>query len=189
MVDYQLQSSIVDEDESTLYINERYAEDNLKLAKQKENIVSGMGFSALPTMFGDCQESNLVTNITDDFRADQLLSVSEDYQMPAVSVSHRQGELVVKASGSRTRVSPGSEAQIPLPETEVTVEAYKTVEKDPDEITVAGGEDWQEPWRKPNPREYTTKTVTITPRIVTRNYGKLDVVGVRSQAPNYHPDG
>lgn len=181
-------SRVVDEEESVLYINEQYAKDHLDIANQKNSVVAGKGLSGLPTKLGNCQKSNIVTEVLDDFRATKLLSVSGDYRMPLVSMSNQQDELVVESNGKKTTVSPGEKAQIPLPKKEVTVEVFRTVEKDPEEVTVEGGEDWQQPWRKPNPREYVTKTVTVTPWVVAQNYGKLDVVSVRSKAPNYHPN-
>lgn len=181
-------SRIVDEEQSALYINEQYAEEKLNFAKQKENIVAEMDFLTPPVTFGSCPESTLLTNIDNDFRGTQLLSISGDYQKPPVSVFHQQNKMVVEASGRETRVGAEEESELLLPEKDITVKAYKTVEKDDDEVTIAGGEDWQKPWRIPNVREYSTETVTVTPRVVTKNYGELDIMGVRSKAPKYHPN-
>lgn len=178
----------VDSEQSVLYINERYAEADLEVARNNDNVLSNSGFSTPPTTFGGCQKENIVTQIEEDFRASQLLSVSGNYKTPRVSAIQRQDGIVVEAGSKRTKVQPADAKSIILSEEEVTVEAYRTVEKDPEEITIAGGEEWQKPWRKPTKqREYTTKSVSATPKVQVRNYGELDIVGVRSKAPQYNP--
>lgn len=185
-VDEFSHNRVVDEDRSAVYINERYAKEELELAKREESIVAGIGFAALPAAFGERDYRIPTTRLDEDYRANQEISVS-DYRQPGVSVSQEQGKLFIESEGTETTVNPGDEVRTVLPEQEVSVEAYKTVETDPDEITIAGGEEWQEPWRKPNRREYETKTVTITPKIVARNLGELEVVGVRAKGPKYKP--
>ena len=185
-VDEFSHNRVVDEDKSALYINERYAKENLELAKREESVVAGIGFAALPATFSERDYKVPTTRLNDDYRVNQEIGVS-GYRQPGISVSQEKDELVIESAETKTTVNPGDEIQTALPQQEVSVKAYRTVEKDPDEITIAGGEDWQEPWRKPKQREYETKTVTITPKVVARNLGELDVVAVRAKGPRYNP--
>lgn len=176
----------VDKEASTLYINERYAQEHLTRARESKSVVGGIEFAALPTAFGDRAYGTPVTNLIDDYRATQEISVS-GYRRPSISVSQKRDELVVETAGTRTTIRPGSESRTALANQEVSVDAYRAVEQDPDDITLMGGEEHHHPSRVPKKREYETKTITITPKIAARNYGELDVVGIRATGPNYSP--
>lgn len=177
---------VLDKDKSTLYVNERYSPGKLKTVKANSAIVGGELFSSLPIRRKQCQSSSLPTEINSDFRATKRLSFTDGYREPQITVTENDETLFVEVDSKEISVGPRSQEEFALPDQEITVEAYKTIDKSAEEITIAGGEEWQEPWRKPKQREYMTKTVTVTPKVQVRNHGSLDVVGVRSKAPQPH---
>lgn len=178
---------VVDQDQSTLYVNEEYAPEDLRVAGNNDSVLANSGFSSLPTKRGQCQSSGLATKVLDDYRITERLSIEEGYDEPEIAVTERSEEITVEVNGKRTSIQAGGEEEITLSPQQVSVEAYRTVEKNPEEVTIAGGEEWQEPWRKPKQREYEIKTVTVTPKVHVRNHGELEAVGVRSKAPKYNP--
>lgn len=178
---------VVNQDQSTLYVNEEYALKDLQVVKNNDSVLANPSFSSLPSKRGQCQTSGLATKVLDDYRVTERLSIEEGYDEPEIAVTEQNEKITVDVNGKRTSVRAGSEERVTLSPQQVRVEAYKTVKKNPEEITIAGGEEWQEPWRKPKQREYQTKTVTVTPKVHIRNHGELEAVGVDSKAPKYNP--
>lgn len=179
---------VVDQDQSTLYVNEEYASKDLQAVKNNDSVLANSGFSSLPSKQSRCPSSGLATKVLDDYRITERLSVREGYNEPEIAVTEQNEKIIVDINGNRTSIRAGKEEEVTLSRQQVSIKAYKTVEKDPEEITIAGGEEWQKPWRKPKQREYETKTVTVTPTVHIRNHGELEAVGVRSKAPKPNPN-
>lgn len=178
----------IDQNQSTLYVNQRYAQGELDILKGNQAVVASRGYAPLPTRLGGGSSSGVTTKRGENFRTLEALTVEDSYDRPRFTVEEQDVGTVVAAEGERVNVQPGSEAEIVLDDREVTVEVFEITDKDAKEITVAGGEEWQKPWRKPQAKRYWEETVTVTPKIHLRNYGELDVVGVESKAPRHSPD-
>lgn len=178
----------IDQDQSTLYINERYAQGELEVLKGNRAVVAGRDYTPLPTQIGGGSSSGVTTKLGENFRTLEALTVEDSYDRPRFTVEERDTGTVVATEGERVNVQPGSEDEIVLDDREVTLEVSEITDKDAEEMTVAGGEEWQKPWRKTQAKRYWKETVTVTPKVRIRNYGELDVVGVESKAPRYRPD-
>ncbi|WP_135824869.1 hypothetical protein [Halorussus ruber] len=169
-------------------MNEEYAVEDLRVVKNNDSAVANSGFSSLPAKHGQCQNSGLATKVLDDYRVTERLAIKEGYNEPKIAITEQNGDITADISGKKASIRAGKEKKVTLSPQQVSVEAYKTVEKNPEDVTIAGGEEWQEPWRKPKQREYKIKTVTVTPEVHIRNHGEVEVVGVSSKAPKHNPN-
>ncbi|NEU56731.1 hypothetical protein [Halorussus sp. MSC15.2] len=179
----------INDQQSKVFINETYSPKKVQAAKQNNAVVAGSRLVPLPTKRNPCQGETPITELREDYRPKEFLSVKEGYREPQPTVAEQGQAVTIEVDSERTLVHPGDQEILTLPKQEVRIEVYKTVEKNPGEITITGGEEWQESWRKPKQREYTTKTVSITPKVHVRNHGQLEVVGVKSKAPHHKPRG
>lgn len=150
-------------------------EEERRLFKQSESLVDVDGYRPLPvTEFRPQETAELVTEIGVTLRPINGVGLAAPYAPPAFTVREASEDIVIASSNGQERVSPNTETVHQLPTQEVEVQTRTVTEETmTSSESIKGYPDETEQ----NPVvEIGTELLSIKPRVVVRNHGKLDVV-------------
>lgn len=111
----------------------------------------------------------LTTELGRRCRRHRVLEVEEKYRLPSLAVNPRGDSVRVGVSDEEAFVTPGSEFTSALPTQSVPVRAERVLDEKVDAPDVPE-------WRRGLKTERWRETVTVTPRLVLHNHGRLEVV-------------
>lgn len=122
-----------------------------------------------PTATGRSGNFWLTTELGRRCRRHRVLQVDERYRPPGLEVSPRGDSVAIGMSDQRARVTPRSKFTKTLPSRSVTVRAKRVLDEKVDAPDIPE-------WRRGLKTERWRETVTVKPRLVLHNHGRLDVV-------------
>lgn len=163
----------VDTSNNAVYLKKSMPDEVVSLVKRGKQVVkvSGSGYHSFTTaVLGDTPTRAISTRLGEHYRQLQAMILDEEYRLPAIDVQKGpDDDVVLTVNRSKTVIPTGSERDVVLEPKDVT--ATFSVVTD-ERVSRQGVPSRKEPLRQ----ERTTETVTVTPTVKVRNYGKMDVM-------------